>query len=172
MNRAEKEQVVDFLRKEWAQDVVGIVVHYRGLTMVEISELRISIRAANGKLNVVKNTLAKQAIIDSSFAAANDLFSGPVAVISGADPAALAKVLVAFSKEHQNLVIQGGILEGKLLDVAGVKALTSLPSREELLAMLLRGMQAPITGFVRVLAEVPASFVRVLGAVRDQRDAS
>ena len=68
--------------------------------------------------------------------------------------------------------IQGGVLDGKAIDVAGIKALASLPSREVLLAKMLGSMQSPISGFVRTLNEIPSSFVRVLAAVRDQKEAA
>jgi len=82
----------------------------------------------------------------------------------------MAKAFADFAKTHQALEVKGGILGGKLVDVKGITALASLPSREVLLAKMLGSMQSPISGFVRTLAEVPASFVRTLAAIRDQKE--
>jgi large subunit ribosomal protein L10 len=89
-----------------------------------------------------------------------------------ADPVNAAKVLSAFAKDNDKLVIKAGALPNSLLDVNGVKALATMPSREELLSKLLGTMQAPIAQFVRTLNEVPTKFVRGLAAVRDQKEAA
>ena len=84
----------------------------------------------------------------------------------------MAKAISEFAKKNDALKVQGGVLDGKLVDVAGISVLANLPSREVLLAKMLGSMQAPISGFVRTLAEVPASFVRTLAAIRDQKEAA
>ena len=112
------------------------------------------------------------AVIKSSFAIAEDLFSGPVAVAYGSEPVGMSKALSDFAKQHEALQILGGVLDGKRIEAADIKALASLPSREVLLAKMLGSMQSTISGFVRTLSEVPASLVRTLAAVRDQRQAA
>jgi len=121
---------------------------------------------------VVKNTLARRAADDTNIEAAKSLFTGPVAVAYGNDPVAMAKALSDFAKSNEDLAIQGGVLDGKLMDKAQINALALLPSREVLLAKMLGSMQSPITGFVRTLSEVPASFVRTIAAIRDQKQAA
>ena len=98
--------------------------------------------------------------------------SGPPVQVFSADPVASAKVLAGFAKTNDKLVIKGGSLPNNLLNQDGVKALASLPSREELLAKLLGTMQAPIAQFARTLNEVPTKFARGLAAVRDQKAAA
>ena len=97
---------------------------------------------------------------------------GPLIFAIAADPVAPAKVLVDFAKSAEKLVVKGGAMPGSLLDVEGVKALASMPSRDELLATLVGTLQAPIAKFVRTLNEVPGKFVRTLAAVRDAKEAA
>lgn len=171
MNKEGKQRVVEELNAAWSASSAGIVTHYRGLTVAQMGDLRRRLRQANVSMRVVKNTLARRAAEGTDFKAAEELFSGPVAIAYGSDPVGMAKALSEFSKEHEALEILGGVLEGKRVDVQGIKALASLPPREVLLAKLLGSMQSPISGFVRTLAEVPASFVRTLAAIRDQKAA-
>jgi len=169
MDRKEKQQAVEQMHEAWSVATVGIITHYRGLSVEQLSGLRRKLREGKATFKVVKNTLAKRAVEETGFSVAEDLFTGPTAIIYGEDPVGMAKAVNEFSKDHEELEIRGGVLDGKLIDQAAIKALASLPSREVLLAKLLGGLNAPISGFVRTLAEVPASFVRVLAAVRDQK---
>jgi len=169
VNREEKQRIVEALKAEWSRAEAGVVAHYRGLTVAEMSELRRRLRESAVSFRVVKNTLARRAAEGTNFATLEDLFVGPTAVASGDDAVAMAKTLADFAKEHEALEIKGGVLAGKKIGVEEVKALASLPPREVLLAKLLGAMQSPIAGLARTLAEVPASFVRVLAAVRDQK---
>jgi len=172
VKREEKKKLVEALHAAWAEGPAGIVVHYRGLSVAEMTVLRRKLREIGARLQVVKCTLARRAAEGTDFAAIVDLFSGPIAIAYGHEPVGMAKAIVDFAKEHSALVIQGGVLDGQPIDAKGVEQLAKMPSREQLLAMLLATMQAPISGFVRVLNEVPASFVRVLAAVRDQKEAA
>ncbi|MBF0281936.1 MAG: 50S ribosomal protein L10 [Zetaproteobacteria bacterium] len=171
MKRDDKQRVIDELHASWVESTAGVVTHYRGLTVSQMSELRRQLHQSNISLQVVKNTLARRAADGTSFKAAESLFKGPVAIAYGSDPVAMAKAISEFAKKHQALEIQGGVLEGKLIDEAGIKALANLPSREVLLSKMLGSMQAPISGFVRTLNEIPTSLVRALAAVRDQKNA-
>ena len=153
----------------WSDVSAGVVTHYRGLSVTDMSELRGSLRAADISLQVVKNTLARRAAAGTGFSLAKDLFTGPVAIAYGNDPVGLARVLSDFAKKNEMLKILGGVLDGKRLEKEDVSALASLPSREVLLARMLGSMQSPLSGFLRTLHEVPTSFVRALAAVRDQK---
>jgi large subunit ribosomal protein L10 len=116
--------------------------------------------------------LARRAVAGTPFEALSDKLVGPLIYGISADPVNAAKVLSAFAKDNDKLVIKAGALPNSLLDVNGVKALATMPSREELLSKLLGTMQAPIAQFVRTLNEVPTKFVRGLAAVRDQKEAA
>jgi len=172
VNRQDKKNVVETLHTAWSEANAGVVTHYRGLTVSEMGSLRRDLRTAEVQMQVVKNTLARRAAEGTGFTAAEEFLSGPTAIAYGNDPVALAKALSDFAKKHEALKILGGVLDGKRLDEADVKALASLPSREVLLARLLGSMQSPLSGFVRTLNEVPASFVRTLAAIRDQKQAA
>jgi len=172
VNKNDKQRVVEELHAAWSESTAGVVTHYRGLTVSEMGSLRRSLHNADVSLQVVKNTLARRAAEGTDFTAAKELFTGPVAIAYGKDPVGMAKAISDFAKEHKALEIRGGVLDGKMVDVSGIKALASLPSREVLLAKMLGSMQSPISGFVRTLAEVPASFVRTLAAIRDQKEAA
>jgi len=170
MDRKEKQQAIEQMHDAWSTATAGIIAHYRGLNVDQLSGLRRKLREGQATFKVVKNTLAKRAAEETSFSVAEELFTGPTAIIYGEDPVGMAKAVSEFSKEHEALEIRGGVLDGKLIDQSAIKALASLPPREVLLAKLLGGINAPISGFVRTLAEVPASFVRTLAAVRDQKE--
>jgi len=172
VQRKEKNIVIKQLNTAWSGDVAGVFTHYCGLSVAEISDLRRNLHQVGVSFQVVKNSLARRAVEGTGFASAGDLFKGPTAVAYGADPVAVAKSVSEFSKKNELLKIRGGVLDGKLLDLSEVIALASLPGREVLLAKLLGSLQAPVSGFVRTLSEVPASFVRTLAAVRDQKEAA
>jgi len=171
VNKNDKQRIVEELHTAWTESTAAVVTHYRGLTVSQMGSLRRSLHEADVSLQVVKNTLAKRAAEGTGFKVAEDLFTGPVAIAYGKDPVAMAKAIADFAKKHEALEIKGGVLDGQMIDVANVKALASLPSRDVLLAKMLGSMQSPISGFVRTLAEVPASFVRTLAAIRDQKEA-
>ena len=169
MNRENKQNVVDELHAAWSESSVGIVAQYSGLNVAAMSDLRGRLHEAGVNLRIVKNTLARRAADGTDFKAAEEFFTGPVAIAYGSDPVGMAKAISDFAKANDALQIRGGVLEGKAIDAAGIKALANLPSREELLAKMLGSMQSPISGFVRTLNEIPASFVRTLAAIRDQK---
>ncbi|MCY1304469.1 50S ribosomal protein L10 [compost metagenome] len=123
-------------------------------------------------LRVPKNSLARRAVAGTAFERLAEQLTGPLIYGISADPVAAAKVLAGFSKSNDKLVIKAGSLPNSLLTQEGVKALATMPSREELLSKLLGTMQAPIAQFVRTLNEVPTKFARGLAAVRDQKAAA
>jgi large subunit ribosomal protein L10 len=166
---SKKEVVAEFAaRLEKAQSIV--LAEYRGLPVVKITQLRAKARASGVYLRVLKNTLARRAVKGTAFEKLADQMVGPLAYGVSDDPVAAAKVLHAYAKENDKLVIMGGAMPNVLLSAKEVGSLASLPSREELLARLLGTMQAPIAKFVQTLNEVPGRFVRTLAAVRDQRE--
>ena len=170
LSRQEKAAVIEELNGQLATAQAVVVAEYRGLSVESLTKLRKEARQSGVYLRVLKNTLAKRCIADSSFADLSGNMVGPLIYAISEDPVAAAKVLVNFAKENDKLVVTAGAMPGQVMDVNGVKALATMPSREELLAKLLGTMQAPIAKFVRTLNEVPSKFVRGLAAVRDQKE--
>ncbi len=134
--------------------------------------MRKTARESGVYLRVLKNTLVRRALAGTPFEGLSAQLTGPLIYGISTDPVAAAKVLSDFAKSNDKLVITGGALPNSLLNQDGVKALATMPSREELLSKLLGTMQAPIAQFVRTLNEVPTKFVRGLAAVRDQKQAA
>ena len=170
LTRQEKVAIIEELQAKLANAQAVVVAEYRGLSVESMTKLRKEARQQGVYLRVLKNTLAKRCINESSFADIAPKMVGPLVYAISDDPVAAAKVLVKFGKEEDKLVVTAGAMPGQLLDVDGVKALATMPSREELLAKLMGTMQAPVATFVRTLNEVPSKFVRGLAAVRDQKE--
>lgn len=170
LNREEKAAVVAEVSAEVAKAQAIVVAEYRGLEVGAITALRKQARESGVYLRVLKNTLARRAVTGTPFEKLADQMVGPLIYGMSSDPVAAAKVLNGFAKDNDKLVLKAGAMPNSVLDVNGVKALATMPSREELLATLLGTMQAPIATFVRTLNEVPGRFVRTVAAVRDQKE--
>lgn len=167
-----KKAVVAEVSEKIAGAEAAMLAEYRGLTVAQMTELRRKAREANVYLRVVKNTLARRAVMGTEFECLKEHMVGPLAFAASKDPLAAARVLSEFAKDNEPLKIKMGAMGGKLMTPAEIEALAKLPSRAELLAMLAGTMQAPIAKFVRTLNEIPARFVRTLAAVRDARQAA
>ena len=172
LNRQEKAIVIEEVMTQVATAQSIVVAEYRGLDVASVTVLRKTARESGVYLRVLKNSLARRAVAGTPFEAMSDKLVGPLIYGISADPVNAAKVLCVFAKTNDKLVIKAGSLPNSLLDVNGVMALATMPSREELLSKLLGTMQAPIAKFVRTLNEVPTKFVRGLAAVRDQKEAA
>lgn len=173
LNISQKKELVERVSKELANAEITILVDYKGLDVLAMTELRAKLREAGVATEVVKNTLLKLAAQDSDTALMNDFLKGPNAiVISQDDPVAPAKILVDFAKDNEKLEIKAGAMGGKLLSADDIKALSKMPSKEELLAKLVYTLNAVPTNLVNVLSGVPRSFVNVLNAIKDQKDAA
>ena len=147
-----------------------MLVDYNRLTVAEVSALRKKCREANCEYKVYKNTLVRKALNDLGFKAFVADLNGPTAVTFGADETCAAKVMVAAAKDYEDkIVIKSAFVDNAYVDKAGVKALASMPSREELVAKMLGAKQAPLSNFVGVLNNLVAGVVRVLGAIADQK---
>ncbi|MDO9242261.1 MAG: 50S ribosomal protein L10 [Rhodocyclaceae bacterium] len=170
LNLDDKKAVVAEVAAEIANAQSIIVAEYRGLEVGDITSLRANARQAGVYLRVLKNTLVRRAVAGTPFEGLTDKLVGPLIYGISKDPVGAAKVLHDFGKGNQKLAIKAGAMPNYVMDVNGVKALASMPSREELLSKLLGTMQAPITQFVRTLNEVPTKFVRGLAAVRDAKE--
>ncbi len=172
LNLEEKKAVVAEVTAQLAEAQAIIVAEYRGLEVGQITALRASARKAGVYLRVLKNTLVRRAVTGTAFEGLQKEMVGPLIYGISKDPVAAAKTLHEFAKANDKLVIKAGAMANYVMDAAGVRALASMPSREELLAKLLGTMQAPISQFVRTLNEIPTKFVRGLAAVRDAKEAA
>lgn len=168
-----KEQTVAEIKDRFARANAVILVDYRGLTVKELQELRGKLRESGCEIKVYKNTLTEIAMRELAMPDLGSLLEGPSAfTFAYGDPVAPAKALVNYAKEHKALEVKGGFIERSVTSADGVKALASLPSREELVAKLLGTMQNPVGGFVRVLAGPAGAFARVVKAIADQKAAA
>lgn len=172
LNRNEKAAVIEEVSAQVAQAGSIVIAEYRGLTVEKITQLRKQARESGVYLRVLKNTLVRRAVQGTPYEKLADQMVGPLIYGIAADPVASAKLMAGFAKANDQLVIKGGAMPNSVMDVAGVQALATMPSREELLAKLLGTMQAPVATFVRTLNEVPTKFVRGLAAVRDKQEAA
>ena len=169
LNLDEKKAVVAEVSAEVAKAKGIFVAEYRGLEVGSMTELRAKARKSGVYLRVLKNTLARRAVAGTPFEKLAEQMVGPLVYGISSDPVATAKVLNEFAKANEKLVIKAGAMPNALITAKEVKALASMPSREQLIAQLLGTMQAPVAQFVRTLNEVPSRFVRTLAAIRDQR---
>jgi len=170
LNLDSKKEVVAEVSQRLAQAQAVVLAEYRGLAVEQITVLRSQARASGVYLRVLKNTLARRAVQGTPFEKLADQMVGPLAYGISDDPVAAAKVLHAYAKGNDKLVIKGGAMRHQVMSAKEVGALAQLPGREELLARLLGTMQAPVAKFVQTLNEVPSKFVRTLAALRDQKE--
>jgi len=156
LNVQDKKAIVADVGAQLAGAQTVVLAEYRGIPVEQLTKLRASARDQGVYLRVLKNTLARRAAQGTQFEPLADSMVGPLIYGISADPIASAKVLQGFAKTQDLLVIKAGLYNGKLLDVAGVKALATIPSREELLSQLLGVMLAPVSAMARVLGAVAA----------------
>jgi large subunit ribosomal protein L10 len=147
LNLNDKKAVVAEVAEQVANAQTIAIAEYRGIEVGHLTVLRKKARESGVYLRVMKNTLVRRAVAGTPFASLADHMVGPLIYSVSADPVAAAKVLNDFAKTNDKLVLKAGSYAGKVLDKAGVQALASIPSREELLARLLGVMQAPVSGF-------------------------
>jgi large subunit ribosomal protein L10 len=168
MNREEKTELIETLQATLSDATTVVVTHQSGMTVAESSELRAKMREAGAGYKVTKNRVTRIALQDTKFKDLSDLFTGPTAMGSSQDPVAAAKILVEFAKANDKLKIVGGSLDGKILDKAGVEALATMPSLDELRAKLVGLLNAPATKVARVAQAPAAQLARVIQARADQ----
>ncbi len=173
MELNKKIEIVTQLHEDLKKSKIVIVTDYKGLDVAAVTKLRSQLTKENIDYRVIKNTLLRRASENTSVAVLNDMFKGPSAVaISYDDPVSSAKILTKFSEENNKLEIKGGVLDGKVLDANGIKALSSLPSRDVLLSQVLSAMNAVPTGIVQLLAAVPRNMMNVLNAIKEKKEAA
>ena len=171
MNRAEKARIIEELKQKADKASIAVVSDFKGISVEDLTPLRVQLRESGCDYRVVKNTLAGIAVSDGPHDILKDKFKENCAVAFGYDdPVAAAKVLVEFAKKNKKFEVKFGSLEGKYLDEAGLKALSDLPSKEQLLAMTLGTMNAVPQSFVGLLANVIRGTLNALNAIKEQKE--
>ena len=168
MDRTQKQALVETLQSDFADSICIVVTHQSGMSVAEATELRRQMRTAGAGYRVTKNRLAKRALEGTDFASLAPLFTGPTAVAFSRDPVAAAKAAVNFANRNDKLTIVGGGLAGQALDAAGVRALATLPSLDELRGKIIGLIQAPATKIAGVLQAPAAQLARVFSAYADK----
>jgi len=172
LNLDDKKAVVAEVSAQVAKAQAIVLAEYRGMEVGNMTDLRREARRAGVYLRVLKNTLARRAVDGTPFAGLSEHMVGPLVYGISPDPVATAKLLNDFSKSNDKLVIKAGAMPNAVISAKEVKALATMPSREELIAKLMGTMQAPVAKFVQTLNEVPSRFVRTLAAVRDKKEST
>jgi large subunit ribosomal protein L10 len=156
LNRSEKEAVINEVTGLAAKAQTLVFAEYRGITVADMTNLRVKARGAGVSLSVLKNTLARRAVAGSSFEVAADQMTGPLIYGFSEDAVAAAKVVADFAKTNDKLVIRGGVYSGTALDANGVKQLASIPTKEVLLAQLCGLLMSPMSRTAVVLGALAA----------------
>ena len=170
--RPEKIAIVAEVQEKFSNAEAVILTEYRGLDVTDMAVLRTAMKQAGGEYKVYKNTLVRVAAKELNLEI-EELLVGPTAIAftgtrpdgSSGDPVSIAKALTNFAKDHEDLIIKGGMLEGALLSTDEITALSKIAPREELLARLAGGMAAPLREFASLLNAVPQNFAYALSAL-------
>jgi len=168
VERSQKQALVATLHQDLSDTVCVVVTHQTGLSVAEVTQLRRQMRSAGASYRVTKNRLAKRAIEGTEFETLAPLFTGPTAIAFSRDPVAAAKAAVEFANRNDKLTIVGGGLSGQLLDAAGVKALATLPSLDQLRGRIIGLLNAPATKIAGLLQAPGGQLARVLAAHAEQ----
>jgi len=170
LNLAGKKAVVEEVTEVASKAISAVVADYRGLTVNQMTQLRIEARKAGVYLRVVRNTLTRRAFKNTEFECLNDLLVGPLFIaLSLEAPSDAARLLKDFTKTFDKLEVKALSVGGKVYSADQIDAVASLPTRDEAIAKLMYVMKAPVEKFVRTLAEPHAKLVRTIAAVKDQK---
>ncbi|MGI9372507.1 MAG: 50S ribosomal protein L10 [Hyphomicrobiales bacterium] len=172
MDRARKQELVASLNTTFKDVGTVVVTHNLGLTVAQMTDLRIRMAEEGASLKVAKNRLVKLALEGTDAEGITDLFSGPTVLAYSEDPVSAAKVVAKFAKENDKLVVLGGAMGSTVLDVAGVKALADLPSLDELRAKLVGMIQTPATRIAGIMQAPGGQVARVLNAYASKGEAA
>ncbi len=172
MDRAQKEAVVGELGQIFTDSGVVVVSHYVGLTVAEMQDYRARMRDVGGAVRVAKNKLAKIALEGTPCEGVKDLLTGMTVFAYSEDPVAAAKATEAFAKDNDKLVILGGSMGENLLDVAGVKAVAAMPSREELIASIVGCIGAPASNIAGAIGAPASNIASIISTVEEKAEAA
>lgn len=173
LNIEQKKAVVAEVSEVAKVALSAVAAEYRGLTVEELTDLRVKARQGGVYLKVAKNTLVRRAVEGTEFECMSDSLTGPLLLaFSMEDPGAAARLVKDYAKEHDLLVAKNVVIGGELYDASELERLSKLPTRDQALAMLMGVMKAPIEKFVRTLAEPHTRMVRTFAAVRDAKQSA
>ncbi|MCW1949959.1 MAG: 50S ribosomal protein L10 [Octadecabacter sp.] len=168
MDRAQKEQLVEDLGQIFESSGVVVVSHYEGLTVAEMQDLRARAREVDASVRVAKNKLAKIALEGKPCESIADHLTGMTVLTFSEDPVAAAKVAQGFAKDNEKLVILGGAMGETALDVAGVKAVSEMPSREELIASIVGCIGAPASNIAGAIGAPASNIASILSTIEEK----
>ena len=168
MDRAQKEKVVEELGQIFASSGVVVVAHYTGMTVAQMQDLRAKMRDVGGSVRVAKNTLAKIALEGKPSEKMGSLLTGMTMLSFSEDPVAAAKVCEAYAKTNDKFVIIGGAMGDTVLDQAGVKAVASMPSREELIAQIVSCIGAPGSAIAGAIGAPASNIASILSTIEEK----
>jgi len=168
VDRAQKEKVVDELGQIFESSGVVVVAHYAGMTVAQMQDLRAKLRDVGGSVRVAKNTLAKIALEGKPAAKMGDLLTGMTVMSFSQDPVAAAKVCEDYAKTNESFVIIGGAMGDTVLDQAGVKAVASMPSREELIAQIVSCIGAPASAIAGAIGAPAQNIASILSTIEEK----
>jgi len=170
LSLADKKEIVSEVAAVAESAHSAVAAEYRGLTVDEMTDLRVKAREGGVYLRVVKNTLARRAFEGTEFECMSDQLVGPlVLAFSQEDPGSAARLFKEFAKEHEKLEVKVLAVGGEALAASELDRLASLPTRDQAISMLMAVMKAPLDKFARTLNEVPGKLVRTVAAVRDAK---
>ena len=173
LSYAQKETIVAEVAEVAKTAFSAIGAEYRGLSVADMTALRVEARKADVYVRVVKNTLAKRALADTDFACMQDGLTGPLVLAFGrSDPGSAARVVEAFAKKHDKFQVRLIALSGQLLAPTELEKLAKMPTYEEAISQLMAVMKAPVQKLASTINEVPGKLVRTLAAVRDAKEAA
>lgn len=168
MDRAQKEALVDELGQIFTDSGVVVVSHYVGITVAEMQDFRARMRDAGGSVRVAKNKLAKIALEGTPCESISGLLDGMTILSHSIDPVAAAKVTQDYAKDNKKLVILGGAMGENVLDVAGVKAVAAMPSREELISSIVGCIAAPASNIAGAIGAPASNIASLIEAVEEK----
>jgi len=173
LDRAQKETIVAEVAEVAATAYSAVAAEYSGLTVEDMTQLRVEARKAGVYLRVVKNTLARRAVEKTEFACMQEGLTGPlVLAFSQEDPGAAARVINDFSKQNDKLIVKLVSIGGKLLEPSQIEDLAKMPTYDQAISLVMAVMKAPVEKLTRTINEVPGKLVRTVAAIRDAKEAA
>lgn len=170
LNLEAKKAVVEQVNALAEGSIAVGVAEYRGLTVEQMTNLRASAMDASVSLRVVKNSLAKRALADTTCECVMPVLSGPVVLgFSQEDPGAVARVFNDFVKENEDLVVKGLGVSGDFVDASELKRIAALPTKDQAISLVMALMLAPVEKLARSLNDIPGQITRVVSAVAQQK---
>ncbi len=171
MDKKTKQKNLDFLVDKLSNLNSVVFTNFKGLSAQDMNSMRKSIKTGGGEYKVVKNTITLMAIKKSGKEETRQFVSGPCAIaFSSEDPVGLVKILINFSKEHEALILKGGIIEGEIVDQEKLKMIATLPGKNELLAQAFGNLKAPVSNLVNYLHQMIFGLVCVINLIKSKQE--